>query len=271
MDPKQFQTCFLQWIRAVAQRVHRQIISIDGKKLRRSHDRTRGKDAIAMVSAWATANHLVLGQCQVENKSNEMTAIPPSKQPEYREIFSRLSVQAKSVADSIQEMEALIMRRESLIPGVILAALGSLLVLIAWIAAVWMNQPRSTTPVPPGSYISQERAIEIAVEFSSHPGFGPAYTGSSKPRVKEAELMTYGEATERIGEGNYGHARNQAVWLVILEGSWGPQFVSGPPTAIAPPSYTPLPSPKNTAGSSRYYRLILDATTGDFIQTSVSE
>ncbi len=40
MDPKQFQKCFLQWIRAVAKRVHRQIISIDGKKLRRSHDRT---------------------------------------------------------------------------------------------------------------------------------------------------------------------------------------------------------------------------------------
>lgn len=77
LDPKQFQECFLKWIRAVAKRTHRQIVSVDGKKLRRSHDRTLGKRAIAMVSAWATANHLVLGQRKVKDKSNEITAIPP--------------------------------------------------------------------------------------------------------------------------------------------------------------------------------------------------
>ena len=53
-----------------------QVIAIDGKKLRRSHDKTIGKEAISMVSAWATANHLVLGQVKVESKSNEITAIP---------------------------------------------------------------------------------------------------------------------------------------------------------------------------------------------------
>lgn len=74
--PQQFQKCFLSWIRAIAKRTHRQIVSVDGKKLRRSHDRTRGKDAIAMVSAWATANRLVLGQRKVHHKSNEITAIP---------------------------------------------------------------------------------------------------------------------------------------------------------------------------------------------------
>jgi predicted transposase YbfD/YdcC len=76
IDPQQFQKCFLKWIRAIAKRTHRQIVSVDGKKLRRSHDRTRGKDAMAMVSAWATANRLVLGQRKVKNKSNEITAIP---------------------------------------------------------------------------------------------------------------------------------------------------------------------------------------------------
>ncbi len=76
LDPKQFQTCFVSWIRAVAKRMHRQIVAIDGKKLRRSHDRTLGKDAIAMVSVWATANRLVLGQRKVKDKSNEITAIP---------------------------------------------------------------------------------------------------------------------------------------------------------------------------------------------------
>lgn len=76
LDPKQFQKCFLSWIRAVAKRTHRQIVAIDGKKLRRSHDRTLGKGAMAMVSAWATANRLVLGQRKVKDKSNEITAIP---------------------------------------------------------------------------------------------------------------------------------------------------------------------------------------------------
>jgi predicted transposase YbfD/YdcC len=77
IDPKQFQKYFLSWIRAIAQRMHRQIISIDGKKLRRSHDRMRGKSAMAMISAWATASHLVLGQRKIKDKSNEITAIPP--------------------------------------------------------------------------------------------------------------------------------------------------------------------------------------------------
>lgn len=53
-----------------------QVIAIDGKTLRRSHDRQLGKGAIHLVSAWATANHLVLGQVKVDEKSNEITAIP---------------------------------------------------------------------------------------------------------------------------------------------------------------------------------------------------
>ena len=53
-----------------------QVIAIDGKVLRRSHDKGIGKAAIDMVSAWATANRLVLGQVKVDEKSNEITAIP---------------------------------------------------------------------------------------------------------------------------------------------------------------------------------------------------
>jgi predicted transposase YbfD/YdcC len=53
-----------------------QVIAIDGKVLRRSHDKGIDKAAIDMVSAWATANHLVLGQVKVDEKSNEITAIP---------------------------------------------------------------------------------------------------------------------------------------------------------------------------------------------------
>jgi len=53
-----------------------QVVAVDGKTLRRSHDRTLGKAAIQMVSAWATANRLVLGQVKVDDQSNEITAIP---------------------------------------------------------------------------------------------------------------------------------------------------------------------------------------------------
>ena len=52
------------------------MIALDGKTLRRSHDRDSGKSAIHMVSAWASENSLVLGQTKVDAKSNETTAIP---------------------------------------------------------------------------------------------------------------------------------------------------------------------------------------------------
>ena len=76
LDPDQFQTCFLNWIRATSPLIGGQVIAIDGKQLRRSHDKGLGRSAIYMVSAWATANHLVLGQRKVADKSNEITAIP---------------------------------------------------------------------------------------------------------------------------------------------------------------------------------------------------
>lgn len=76
LDPAQFQRCFLQWINAVSELIQGQVIAIDGKLLRRSHDRGIGKAAIDMVSAWANSNHLVLGQIKVNDKSNEITAIP---------------------------------------------------------------------------------------------------------------------------------------------------------------------------------------------------
>ena len=76
LDPDQFGTCFHNWISAVSEITAGQVIAIDGKTLRRSHDKELGKRAIVMVSAWATANHLVLGQVKVDDKSNEITAIP---------------------------------------------------------------------------------------------------------------------------------------------------------------------------------------------------
>jgi len=76
LDAEQFQASFLNWMSAVSEVIGGQVIAIDGKVLRRSHDRGIGKGAIDMVSAWATANRLVLGQVKVDDKSNEITAIP---------------------------------------------------------------------------------------------------------------------------------------------------------------------------------------------------
>lgn len=76
LDPQQFQACFLSWVQAVMTVTNGQVVAIDGKTLRRSHDKRLGKAAIHMVSAWATTNRLVLGQVKVNDKSNEITAIP---------------------------------------------------------------------------------------------------------------------------------------------------------------------------------------------------
>src|SRR3954469_14767907 len=76
LDPEEFQKGFLGWIEALHEATERQVIAIDGKTLRRSFDRAKGKSALHLVHAWATANHLLLGQVAVAEKSNEITAIP---------------------------------------------------------------------------------------------------------------------------------------------------------------------------------------------------
>jgi predicted transposase YbfD/YdcC len=76
IDPEQFRQSFLSWVQAVFAVTDGQIIAVDGKELRRSHDKRLGKRAIRMISAWATANRLVLGQQKVGNRSSEITAIP---------------------------------------------------------------------------------------------------------------------------------------------------------------------------------------------------
>ena len=76
LDADQFERCFRSWMNAIAQLFKGQVIAIDGKTARRSHDRHLGKRALHMVSAWSTANHLVLGQVKTEDHSNEIMAIP---------------------------------------------------------------------------------------------------------------------------------------------------------------------------------------------------
>lgn len=77
LDAEAFQTAFMRWVEGVFRVSRGQVVAIDGKTVRRSHDRAIGKDAIHMVNAWATHNGIALGQWKTDTKSNEITAIPP--------------------------------------------------------------------------------------------------------------------------------------------------------------------------------------------------
>ena len=109
LDPEQFNRCFLSWVQAINPRHNQEIISVDGKTLRRSHDKSNGKAAIHMVSAWANKAGLTLGQVKVDEKSNEITAIP--------ELLNQLEIQGcivtidamgtqKAIVQSITEKQA---------------------------------------------------------------------------------------------------------------------------------------------------------------------
>lgn len=76
IKPDKFQACFIDWMKAVATMTDGEVVAIDGKTLRHSFDRASSKAAIHMVSAWAVNNSVSLGQFKVDEKSNEITAIP---------------------------------------------------------------------------------------------------------------------------------------------------------------------------------------------------
>ena len=75
IDPQCFQQCFVEWVKSVSRITEGQVISIDGKRLCNSGE-GGAKSMIHMVSAWSNANNMVLAQRKVEDKSNEITAIP---------------------------------------------------------------------------------------------------------------------------------------------------------------------------------------------------
>jgi len=76
LDPNEFEKRFVQWTELVANLLPGEVIAIDGKTLRGSHDRTSNMAAIHCVSAFAATNQLVLGQMITDKKSNEITTIP---------------------------------------------------------------------------------------------------------------------------------------------------------------------------------------------------
>ena len=76
LDPVEFEECFRNWVKSIAQLIPGEIVNIDGKTAKHSGSKNKGKKAIHLVNAWASEQKLVLGQTKVRSKSNEITAIP---------------------------------------------------------------------------------------------------------------------------------------------------------------------------------------------------
>lgn len=76
INPKKFHECFIEWVDTIREKISKEIIAVDGKTIRRACKKSNGNKATHIVSAWAKSNSLVLGQLKVDEKSNEITAIP---------------------------------------------------------------------------------------------------------------------------------------------------------------------------------------------------
>ena len=76
LDSVQFERCFINWIKQVIEVTDGQVVAVDGKQLRRSYDTATDHGAIRLVSAWASAQSVTLGQQKVADDSNEIPAIP---------------------------------------------------------------------------------------------------------------------------------------------------------------------------------------------------
>jgi predicted transposase YbfD/YdcC len=75
LDPALFKTCFVTWVEGL-RATEPDLVAIDGKTSRRTHNRAKGREPLHLVSAWAARQRLVLGQEATNAKSNEITAIP---------------------------------------------------------------------------------------------------------------------------------------------------------------------------------------------------
>ena len=76
IDARNFQDLFIEWTKRVWEAAEGQVVAIDGKTVRSSADKAKGKSPIHMVNAWETANGVALGQVKTDDRSNEITAIP---------------------------------------------------------------------------------------------------------------------------------------------------------------------------------------------------
>lgn len=108
IDSDKFESCFMEWVCSLAELEPREVVAIDGKTIKGAKS-NGSKSPIHMVSAWSSANHMVLGQVKVNEKSNEITAIP--------ELLEALSIKdtivtidamgcQRDIAEKIREKDA---------------------------------------------------------------------------------------------------------------------------------------------------------------------
>jgi len=79
IDAEAFEACFTEWAKSQAEDPDGELVAIDGKTIRRSFDHGKEQSPLHVVSAWASSQSLVLAQEVVDEKSNEITAIPEAK------------------------------------------------------------------------------------------------------------------------------------------------------------------------------------------------
>lgn len=108
LSPMSFQAAFSEWVSGLELDVDGRVVAIDGKTLRRSHDKSRSRGPIHVVNAWCTSLGVAMGQVATSEKSNEITAIP--------ELLDQLILQGaivtldamgcqKTIASKIRERE----------------------------------------------------------------------------------------------------------------------------------------------------------------------
>jgi len=76
INPKEFHQCFINWVKSLIKSTSGELIAMDGKTSRGSYDTHKKQSPIHLVNAWSTINGIVLGQYKVDDKSNEITALP---------------------------------------------------------------------------------------------------------------------------------------------------------------------------------------------------
>ena len=175
LDAEAFQRCFVSWVAALTG-VPAEVIAIDGKTLRRSFDRAAGKAALHLVSAWATEQHLVLGQVAVDAKSNEITAIPKL-------------LELLDVSGAIVTIDAMGCQKE--IAGKIRQGGGD------YVLAVRDNQPHLLEDIQ----LCFEQALDNDFAGLEHSHHEEVYTGHGRKETHQVYTILHPEGI-----------RDQALW-----------------------------------------------------------
>jgi predicted transposase YbfD/YdcC len=191
LDPDQFRTCFQHWMEAIAGVLKAQVIALDGKTVRRSHDRANGTRAIHMVSAWATETRLVLTQMKVEEKSNEITALP--------DLLAQLTL-----AGCIVTIDAMGCQRE--IAQQVLEGSGEyVLGLKGNQGSVHQDVQRSFALATAGDFTDSTQAVTV------EKGHGRIETRRARPRLCRDHYLAAGAprvartGSDRLGAGRTTH------------------------------------------------------------------